>query len=1130
MAGAALLFSGSSLTVNGPLSREHGLAPGTSRDVIVILRDQLPNQPAFKGAHGARAAAIASAQKPVLSDIQQSGASKVRQFAMINALAATVTQEEAEHLAAHPLVQAVVPDAIIKMKSASPARDMKSVASAGAGGGGAAGLCNTLEPEALQLMNVAFLDPSKPQAQRVKDGNGQWVTGKGVRVAFIADGLDPTVQGFVRPDGSSAFIDYQDFSGDPAGTPTAGGEAFGDASSIAAQDMPNGSPLYFDISKFVAAAHPLPSPCNIRIRGVAPGASLVGLKVFSNLGYTTTSAFVQAIEWAVVHDDVDVINESFGGNPFPDNANDPISLANQAAVNAGVVVVVSTGDAGYNGTLGSPATNPWVINAGASTQYRLYAQTGDGTQPLSGGGYISNNIAAFSSGGFSQSDPQTVDVVAPGDLGWALCSLVTALFTDCVSFANTATPIEDFGGTSESSPLTAATAALVIQAYRSTHNGNNPSPALVKQIIMSSTTDLGAPPSEQGAGLVNAYAAVQLALSLGDGNGHGQALGDGLLFSPTNATQTDLPGTSEQLSIAVTNTGTTAQQLLPAVQRLGAPIAGATIPLALNPATDPTFPNVTGAMRSYISQTFTVPKGADHLDAAIAVQAPFFGPPIIAYIGLVDPNGNNVQYSEPQGFTSGYGRVDVVKPAPGVWTAFIWTRPPGVTGSYTGPVQFTWAAERFESAGNVSPATLHINPGATRYLTVRYSIPRQPGDAGIAVRFTAQEKNGNGNSGWGSNNATFPAIPLALRSLIPIGRQGGNFTGQLTGGNARPGAGPTQTFAFDVPWGVTDLSLNLETSDPLTLLQGLLIDPHGYQVSVQPNIDAAGNFTGAMNLSRYNPEAGRWRFVLLLNYYTSGNQTSLPFDAQIGFDTAQVSAPGLPDNPGTVLSASGAPVTIPVSVTNNTVNTQAYFLDSRLRTTTVQPLGIANLCGTPQLPGACFGTVLPTQVSAVQFIAQSPAPINMDAFTNSGYIVGGTGSPDIFAQPIGGGAAAATLFAREVPWANWEIVPALVGPYGPSGALAAPVNTFAAVLMKEFDPAMSSDSGDLWMDATLGTATYNPLILAPGQTGTINLTITPDPTQVGNAVSGDIYLDTFNSVTVNGDETYRLKYRYTVGK
>jgi hypothetical protein len=1113
VAGVALLFSATSFTVNGPATLERGIAAGTSRDVIVILRDQLPNHPPMLGAHAARAAAIASAQTPVLAELQQSGAARVRQFKMINALSATVSQAEAEHLASHPLVQAVVPDMIIKMKASSQKREVSNAATA-APSSSAAGLCDTLEPQALQLMNVAFLDQTKPQAQLIKDGNGQYVTGQGVRVAYIADGLDPTVKGFVRPDGTSVFIDYQNFSGDPAGTPTAGGEAFGDASSIAAQDMPNGSVLKFDISKFVSAAHPLPSPCHIRIRGVAPGASLVGINVFSSLGFTTTSNFVQAIEWAVVHDQVDVINESFGGNPFPDTANDPISLADQAAVAAGVTVVASTGDAGYNGTLGTPSTDPWVISAGATTQYRLYAQTGFGTAPLSGPGFLNNNIASFSSGGFSQSDPQVPDVVAPGDLGWALCSANVNLFGDCFNNAGNPTPIQAFGGTSESSPLTAGTAALIIQAYRSVHSGRSPSPALVKQILMSSAKDLGAPPSEQGAGLVNAYRAVQLALSA-----------DGFLMSPTVATQTDLPGTPEQLSIAVTNTGTTAQQLVPAVQKLSAPIAGAAIPLALNPATDPFFLNSAGAPRHYISQTFTVPRGADHLDAAIAWQAPFFGPTApIAYIGLVDPNGKNVQYSEPQGFGSGYGHVDVVRPAPGTWTAFIWTRGVGVNGSYTGPVQFVWTAQRYVSAGSVSPTVLNLGPGATRHMTVRYSMPEQSGDAGIAVRFTAI--NGNGNA----SGDALPAIPLALRSLIPIGPQGGGFSGNVTGGNARPGAGPTQTFAFDVPQGVSDMTLNLTITDPITVLQGLLIDPHGYQVSVQPNFDPNGNPTGAMALSRYNPEPGRWRFILLLNFFTSGNQTSLPFLAQVGFNTAQVKATGLPNNAGRVLSASGAPVTIPIAITNTTVNTNAYFLDSRLRTTAVQPLGVGLLCASPQLPGTCFGTIVPTQVSGVEFIAQSPAPINMDAFTTSGFVVGGTGAPDIFAQPIGGGAVAATLFAHEVPWSNWEIVPALVGPFGPAGALSAPVNVFAAVLMKQFDPAMSSDSGDLWMDATLGTTTYNPLTLAPGQTGTIHLTITPDPSQVGNTITGDIYVDTFNSVTGNGDETSRLTYRYTVGK
>jgi hypothetical protein len=209
---------------------------------------------------------------------------------MVNGFASKLAPSELDELSSRPEVLAVVPDRIIRM----PVRQQRAPGAASAKAGSVSSLastgslCDTLEPEALQLTHTAFLDPSTPQAQEVLDGTGVPVTGSGVKVAVIADGIDTTVPGFTRPDGSKVFIDYQSFTGDPAGTPTQGGEAFGDASSIAAQDVPNGRPLTYDISTFVNPAHPLPSPCNIRVRGVAPGASLVGLDVYSNLGYSAS--------------------------------------------------------------------------------------------------------------------------------------------------------------------------------------------------------------------------------------------------------------------------------------------------------------------------------------------------------------------------------------------------------------------------------------------------------------------------------------------------------------------------------------------------------------------------------------------------------------------------------------------------------------------------------------------------------------------------------------------------------------------------------------------------------------------------------------------------------------------------
>jgi hypothetical protein len=1120
----AMTIAGIALSASSTTAQMQQIAQDARHDVIVIMRDQLDSVPPMRRAMGARAASIASSQASVLSQLQRGGPRKMHSFSMINAFATSVTAAERESLAAHPMVLAVVPDRVLS-KAPRPEVSAAGALNSGAGKNTAnnssdGGLCNTLEPQALQLTNTAFLDPSIPQAQEVVDGNGHKVTGRGVKVAWIADGMDPTIAGFTRPDGSPVFIDYQNFSGDPAGTPTGGAEAFGDASSIAAQDMPNGKPLLFDISQFVNQSHPLPSPCNVRVRGMAPGASLVGLDVFSSLGFTTTSTFVQAIEYAVVHDDVDVINESFGGAPFPDQANDPISLADSAAIRAGVVVVVSTGDAGTNGTLGSPSTDTDVIAAGASTQFRIYDQISYGAQALADG-VVSNNISAFSSGGFAQRTPRTVDVVAPGDLGWALCSTNTALYSECSNFQSPAlpTPIQDFGGTSESSPLTAGEAALVIQAYRSTHHGNDPTPALVKQIIMSTATDLFAPTSEQGAGLINALAAVNVALSVVDGNGNPKIHSGGILASPTSARVTSEPGTRESRSFSITNTGSTAQHLTPSLETLGPPIAGKTININLNPADLPTFLNPTGAARSYTSREIKVPAGAEHLDVALAFQTPLSGPATLyVYLGLLDPTGKQVAYSIPQGATSGYAHVDVVKPVAGQWTVLVWTRPPGVTGSYTGPVQLTWAAERYVKMGSVSPASLDLAPGATEFIRAEFTSPSQSGDLAAGIRFRQA-------GGWSDSR---PEIPVTLRTLVQTGPSGGNFTGTLTGGNGRAGTGPTQTFEFDVPNGVQNMSLVLTIPDSGYLLEGLVVDPNGMQLSVEPNIDPFGNVQGVLQHFRANPQPGRWKFVLLQNFFSSGNQTSLTFSARIAFNTANVTAPGLPNSATTALSASGAPVTIAINVTNTGAITQAFFADARLGALSVSALPQFGCNGVLTLPGSCGFFIVPPETASVQFVAQSVVPISADAFNLVGYNVGATGSPDIYAKSAGPDTVVASLSEPEVPWGGWEVVPSLVGPYGAGGAPTEPVTMDGFALLQPFDAAAAADSGDLWSDIMFGTNTFNPLLLAPGQSGVINLTITPDATQVGKAVSGFVYIDTWNPTVQTGDEMVRIPYSYTI--
>ncbi len=1087
------------------------------RNVIVILRDQMPTMQPLRGIRHARASALAAAQTSLIGTLQTKRARNVRAFRTINAFATSVTPAEAIDLQNDPQVQAVVSDRVIRLPQVQ--RDLTSPASTNASSALPSGpqtpQCNTLEPEALQLTHTAFLNPEIPQAQTVLDGHGNRVLGTGVKVAFVADGLDINIPGFIRPDGSHVFIDYKDFSGDPAGTPTPGGEAFGDASSIAAQDH-NGS-LVYDISQFNNPAHPITSPCNIRIRGVAPGASLVGLKVFSSLGYTTTSAFVQAIEYAVLDDDVDVINESFGGNPFFDSANDPISLANTLAIQAGITVVVSTGDAGTAGTLGSPSTDPSVIAAGASTSFRAYAQTSDGVQPLAKG-YLSNNISSLSSGGFAQRTPRTVDIVAPGDLGWALCSANITLYTECTNYKFVGSPIQVFGGTSQSSPLTAGEAALIIQAYRSTHNGATPTPALVKQIIMSTATDLGAPSDEQGAGLIDALAAVNTALSLDDQNGRPKHRGDGLFISQNSAELTDSPNSSEFLTFTVSNTGATTRHLTPRLEDLAKPSAGASLTVPLSPSTDPRFTFVNGALRAYATQTFTVPPGAEHLDAAIAFVP--LNSQTYVNLGLLDPTGKQAAFSLPQGTGNGYGHVDVVKPAAGTWTAIIFTRVSGVT-SYAGPVKFTWSTEQFAAIGSVFPSELDLAPGQSREILALFNMPSQPGDSAAAIRFHSAEQGPVIGD---------PEIPVTLRTLIPVGAHGSTFTAPLTGGNGRAGAGPTQTFEFDVPRSAKNLSLGLNVSDPGYALEGFLVDPHGMQLSIAVNADP---ITGAplktLQMYHENPEAGRWHFVLLQNFTSSGNQTSLPFTAHIGLNTIPYSAAALPDDAQVKVSVKGAALSVPITVVNNSAVPQILFADARLQAHSLSSLPIYTCSKTTTLPGLCLYTFLPTEVNDAQFEAQSTVPINMDASNSNGTgPVGFTGSPDLYAKTIGPNTVAASLQTREVPWSYWYLTPALIGPFGPAGAPTAPVKAAVFVNMRPFDPAVSADSGDLYLDAVYGSATFNPLVLAPGATGVINLRIKPTASQVGETVRGFVFLDNYSQSLGSGDEVVRIPYSYTV--
>ncbi len=113
------------------------------------------------------------------------------------------------------------------------------------------------------------------------------------------------------------------------------------------------------------------------ISGVAPAAQLMVYRVFYHSMANSESAYdpelIAAIEDAV-KDGADVVNNSWGGTFVADGKDDPLASAYEAAVDAGVVVVFSAGNAGPNPmTMGSPGgSSDKFITVAASTTNRIF--------------------------------------------------------------------------------------------------------------------------------------------------------------------------------------------------------------------------------------------------------------------------------------------------------------------------------------------------------------------------------------------------------------------------------------------------------------------------------------------------------------------------------------------------------------------------------------------------------------------------------------------------------------------------------------------------------------------------------------------------------------------------------------
>ncbi len=1116
------------------------LSTNVDKHVIVFMKDEPALAPVRSAAMTARSTAIAASQAPLISELRETHATHIVTYRLVNSFAATVSAGEEARLEANPDVQKVIADTTIQGPVVSQAGATGTAKAAAVKP--IAGAClphgrAQLEPEGLSLTNVASSNP------RAKTARSLGFTGAGETVAYIADGVDPNNINFKRKDGKSAFSVYEDFTGDGTKGPSgAGGEAFGDANTIGGQGL-----HVYNVQKFPFV--PLDETCNIKIEGIAPGASIEGLRVFGVTNSTTLSAFLDAINFATVVHPANVINESFGENGFPDSqTTDALKEFDDAAVALGITVVVSSGDSSSSNTIGAPATDPEVISAGSTTDLRSYAMSDYGEADMFAKGWLDDNISPLSSGGFDAYG-NTVDVVAPGDNSYASCSTNLTFFPDCASWAGKADGVEMFGGTSEASPWIAGTAALIDEAYQKTHHGVSPSPALVKQIIMSTATNLGAPAYEQGAGLVNAYKAVQLAESIPSSTVTPTRTGSTLLttVSPTSSTgrQGQIngvgnPNTPVSATVNVTNEGTSAQTVHVSGQTFGPANNVQNLKVTLSNSKSKKFTDSFGFVNNYAVTHFTVRGGEARLVASIAYPAPTLAFNAAVRFDLITPSGKLAIQDEPQG-TSNFNSAAVLHPQAGRWTAVIFDMTGGKEMGTTGTIRFQASTQKLVGFGHVSRSSFSLAPGASGSFTFTVRTPGSPGDTAGSIDV---------NSG---------SIAVTLRSLVNAAGNG-LFSGTLTGGNGRdnlPGNGQINYYEFNVPSGSPNVSaaVNL-TNDGERQINAYLVDPDGeiagfgsnYQLAAITSTDVF-EFTSTTHMDVYAANAipGTWTLVVDFNdpafaTPSTGNENSQRYTGRIQLSSlVSASAPGLPDSASTTESSA---VTVPVTITNHGSSAENFFLDPRLDSSSTYPLlgdGATSDVPVP-LPVGSEGPawLVPTETTSLAASAVSTIPMTFDL----GEFADGA-DPDVasFTPGSSGGsttpsltvtASAGSLSPGE--WSGAQAPAATDGFTNPDTTSGTATFTVNATT-QTFDQGASSNVGDFWLETVSSSATFDPLFtIEPGHSATIDLTITPSADgSAGTVVHGTLYVDVFaawNEIQedgLTGSDVIAIPYEYTIG-
>jgi len=233
--------------------------------------------------------------------------------------------------------------------------------------------------------------------------------------------------------------------------------------------------------------------------GIAPSASIYGIKVFPHTGAGVPSSIVmQGMDTAIQMKvsgaaDVDVISMSLGGGIGADG-DDPEGLLVDAATAAGITLVAAAGNEGpATLKVGSPGTGKTAVTVGAAMDpihERVFGDIvyGPGMGEVILYPHDEKSIVDFSSRGPTADGRIKPEVVATGS--WCFLGPLNDGY------------IHLGGGTSFSCPQVAGEAAL-LNAYIEA-NGLAMGPAEIKQAIFDGAEPIsGFSAMEQGAGYIN---------------------------------------------------------------------------------------------------------------------------------------------------------------------------------------------------------------------------------------------------------------------------------------------------------------------------------------------------------------------------------------------------------------------------------------------------------------------------------------------------------------------------------------------------------------------------------------------------------------------------------------------------